>query len=82
MALFQEPSLNTKVVSSLEVKSKKTPLSCGTEEDFTITYNVVGEEAGVGDLMYLVSGPAGPDPMAQSTLLLVTFFVAYGMFVL
>lgn len=56
VALFQEPSLNTKIISSLEVKAKTTPLSCGKEENFTIVYALVGEEAGVVDLMYLVSG--------------------------
>lgn len=66
VALFQEPSLNTKIISSLEVKAKTTPLSCGKEDNFTIAYTLVGEEAGVVDLMYLVSGPAGLGTMAQN----------------
>lgn len=72
---FKEPSLNTKLISSLEVKAKTTPLSCGKEEDLTITYTVVGEEAGVVDLMYLVSSPAGSDSMAQSICLVYTFML-------
>lgn len=63
--LFKEPSLNTKIISSLEVKAKGTPISCGKEEDLTITYTLVGEEAGVVDLMYLVSSPPGSDSMAS-----------------
>lgn len=82
VALFQEPSLNTKIISSLEVKAKTTPLSCGKEENFTIAYALVGEEAGDVDLMYLVSGPAGLDTMAQNISFLYTFFVGYGMFML
>lgn len=66
VALFQKPSLNTKILSLLEVKAKTTQLPCGKEQDITIKYSIVGEKAGTVDLMYLVSGPAESDSMAQN----------------
>lgn len=60
VGLFQEASPDAKISSSLEVKAKEGQLSCGKEEEITITYTVVGEDKGVVDLMYLVRGPAGP----------------------
>lgn len=66
MSLFQDQSLYTKIVSSLEVKAKTTKLPCGKEEDFTIVYSIAGEEKGKADLMYLVSGGAGLHPITQN----------------
>uniref|UniRef100_H3DA36 Alpha-2-macroglobulin n=1 Tax=Tetraodon nigroviridis TaxID=99883 RepID=H3DA36_TETNG len=54
VSLFQKLSPSGPVISSLEVKAKAGQLPCKQQETFTITYTVVGEEAGAVDLMYLV----------------------------
>lgn len=72
VALFQEPSLNSKIISSLEVKAKAGQLSCDKEEVFTIKYAVVGEKAGAVDLMYLVRGSCRVRPSTS----VVGMFVA------
>ncbi|XP_041850344.1 pregnancy zone protein-like isoform X2 [Melanotaenia boesemani] len=48
------PSPDTTTVSSLEVKKKDEPLSCGKEEDISIRYTLVKEEQGTVYVTYLV----------------------------
>lgn len=60
VSLFQKLSPSGPVISSLEVKAKAGQLPCKQQETFTITYTVVGEEAGAVDLMYLVRGSFTP----------------------
>ena len=50
LSLVQEATVDTKTVSSLEVK-KTNPLVCNGENQITIHYTVVGETAGPIDLM-------------------------------
>ena len=54
LSLVQEATVDTKTVSSLEVKKTEDPLVCNGENHITIHYTVVGETAGPLDLMYLV----------------------------
>lgn len=56
VSLVQDQSLNTKVVSSLEVRADTSPLPCGREQDVVITYTIAGEAEGEMDLVYLVGG--------------------------
>lgn len=42
-------------VSSLNVNGKDKPLQCEGDENISIKYVIVGETAGIVDLMYLVS---------------------------
>ncbi|XP_076591398.1 alpha-2-macroglobulin-like [Chaetodon auriga] len=53
LSLEQPSSLDTKTISSLEVK-KKDKLHCDREESISIHYTVVGEAQGSVDVMYLV----------------------------
>nr|XP_061781462.1 alpha-2-macroglobulin-like [Nerophis lumbriciformis] len=54
VAMFQEPTLDTKTVSYLLVKEKKEAITCDTDEDITIQYTVAGEKQGTADVVYLV----------------------------
>lgn len=59
VSVFQDPSQDTEIFSSLEVKAKKDDLACGKEESFTVAYTIVGEQEGEADLINLVGGGAG-----------------------
>ncbi|MED6277588.1 hypothetical protein CHARACLAT_015032 [Characodon lateralis] len=48
------PSLDTKSVSSLELKKNNTPLSCDEENDITVQYTIVKEAQGTVEVIYLV----------------------------
>lgn len=56
VSLIQDQSLNTKIVSSLDVRATTSPMPCGQEQDVFITYTIAGEEEGEMDLIYLVGG--------------------------
>lgn len=59
VSVFQDPSQDTEIFSTLEVKAKTADLECRIEERFTISYTVVGEKEGKADLMYLVGNGLG-----------------------
>ncbi|KAG7222462.1 hypothetical protein INR49_016231, partial [Caranx melampygus] len=54
VSLAQASTVDTKSVSSLEVKKKDGPLPCDKEEEIFIHYTVVGEKQGSVHVMYLV----------------------------
>ncbi|XP_026169896.1 alpha-2-macroglobulin-like [Mastacembelus armatus] len=54
LSMVQQLSPAGKSVSSLQVKSKDKPLSCGKEEEIFIQYTIVGEAQGSVDVMFLV----------------------------
>ncbi|KAG7235152.1 hypothetical protein INR49_003138 [Caranx melampygus] len=54
VSLAQASTVDTKSVSSLEVKKKDGPLPCDREEEIFIHYTVVGEKQGSVHVMYLV----------------------------
>ncbi|KAG7222464.1 hypothetical protein INR49_016233, partial [Caranx melampygus] len=54
VSLAQASTVDTKSVSSLEVKTKDGPLPCDKEEEIFIHYTVVGEKQGSVHVMYLV----------------------------
>lgn len=59
VSLLQDQSLNSKIISSLDVKAGTSPLPCGQEQDVTVVYTIAGEAEGEMDLIYLVGGAAG-----------------------
>uniref|UniRef100_A0A3Q3RY91 Alpha-2-macroglobulin-like 1 n=1 Tax=Mastacembelus armatus TaxID=205130 RepID=A0A3Q3RY91_9TELE len=65
LSMVQQLSPAGKSVSSLQVKSKDKPLSCGKEEEIFIQYTIVGEAQGSVDVMFLVS-------------VLITFYINSG----
>uniref|UniRef100_A0AAV2J4P3 Alpha-2-macroglobulin bait region domain-containing protein n=1 Tax=Knipowitschia caucasica TaxID=637954 RepID=A0AAV2J4P3_KNICA len=56
VAFAQQSTLDTKTVSSLEVKKNSEPFPCDTEQDIFINYSVVKEMEAEMDIMYLVYG--------------------------
>ncbi|XP_026173106.1 alpha-2-macroglobulin-like [Mastacembelus armatus] len=54
LSMVQQLSPAGKSVSSLQVKNKDKPLSCGKEEEIFIQYTIVGEAQGSVDVMFLV----------------------------
>uniref|UniRef100_A0A3P9INP9 Alpha-2-macroglobulin-like n=1 Tax=Oryzias latipes TaxID=8090 RepID=A0A3P9INP9_ORYLA len=51
---YQPPSLNTKTVSTLDVKTNSKPLPCDSEQELPVHYSLVGEPKGSVKIMYLV----------------------------
>ncbi|XP_011607095.2 alpha-2-macroglobulin-like [Takifugu rubripes] len=54
VSLLQDQSLNSKIISSLDLRAGTSPLPCGQEQDVTIVYTIAGEAEGEMDLIYLV----------------------------
>uniref|UniRef100_A0A3Q3LVM2 Alpha-2-macroglobulin-like 1 n=1 Tax=Mastacembelus armatus TaxID=205130 RepID=A0A3Q3LVM2_9TELE len=90
LSMVQQLSPAGKSVSSLQVKSKDKPLSCGKEEEIFIQYTIVGEAQGSVDVMFLVSVlitfyinsvPKGTVPFMAITALMVPLVqvVAYAV---